>query len=424
MRAVSKWLVLAVALGLLAMSGISAGRPSESTGIARAQEVANDHAVALLDLPHINGVGASLEANGLAVVLVLTERAGVSGIPRELDGVRVVTRVAGKIVALAPPPAGASFTATCSSLTCNLDGSGSTGRRLSFDWDFGDGNTGSGEVVSHTYSVDGTYPVSLTVTDKNGNTDIATQSVEVSDGGGGGGGGHDCFATGDTTARCDRPVPIGVSTGHPSITAGTIGARVTDGTDVYALSNNHVYAASNGATIGDNVLQPGTFDGGADPADAIGTLFDFEPIVFGGALNTIDAAIALSSTNDLDNATPSDGYGTPKSSTVAASINQKVKKYGRTTGQTKGTVQGIGFTVDVNYGSAGVARFVNQIVIGPGSFSAGGDSGSLIVDDGKGRRGGNNGKPVGLLFAGSVFFTIANPIDTVLDRFGVTVDGQ
>src|SRR5262245_18160244 len=30
----------------------------------------------------------------------------------------------------------------------------------------------------------------------------------------------------DPTARCDRPVPIGVSTGHPLVTAGTIGARV------------------------------------------------------------------------------------------------------------------------------------------------------------------------------------------------------
>ena len=42
-----------------------------------------------------------------------------------------------------------------------------------------------------------------------------------------------------TTNRCDRPVPIGVSTGHPNITAGTIGARVNDPSgNVYALSNN------------------------------------------------------------------------------------------------------------------------------------------------------------------------------------------
>ena len=75
-------------------------------------------------------------------------------------------------------------------------------------------------------------------------------------------------------------MPIGVSTGHPDITAGTIGARVTDGTNVYALSNNHVYANKNLAVIGDAVIQPGTFDGGSSPADDIGTLADFEPIVW------------------------------------------------------------------------------------------------------------------------------------------------
>ena len=220
-------------------------------------------------------------------------------------------------------------------------------------------------------------------------------------------------------------MPIGVSTGHPDITAGTIGASVRDAAgNVYALSNNHIYANTNQATIGDAVIQPGPFDGGAVPSDAIGNLWDFEPIVFGGVLNTIDAAIAQSSTGDLGNATPSDGYGTPKSSTIAAFVNQKVKKYGRTTGQTSGSVQGIGFTVDVSYGDDGVARFVDQIIIGPGSFSAGGDSGSLIVDDSKGKGKGDNGRPVGLLFAGSFFVTIANPIYAVLDRFDVTIDGQ
>ncbi|MCH7475599.1 MAG: hypothetical protein IIA27_13125, partial [Gemmatimonadetes bacterium] len=79
-------------------------------------------------------------------------------------------------------------------------------------------------------------------------------------GGGGGGGGEDDEV--DPTARFDRPVPIGVSTGHPDITAGTIGARVIDANNaVYALSNNHVYANRNAAQIGDAVIQPGTFDG-------------------------------------------------------------------------------------------------------------------------------------------------------------------
>jgi len=227
----------------------------------------------------------------------------------------------------------------------------------------------------------------------------------------------------DPTARFDRPVPIGVSTGHPDITAGTIGCRVTDGTNVYALSNNHVYANENKAGIGEAVIQPGTYDGGTVANDTIGTLAAYEPITFDGSDNTIDAAIALSSTSLLGNATPSDGYGTPKSTTHAAYLNQPVKKYGRTTGLTKGRVYALNAVVNVGY-DTGVARFVNQIVISPGSFSAGGDSGSLVVFDGKGRDKAQDLKPIGLLFAGSSFVTIANPIDLVLDRFGVDVDGQ
>ena len=217
----------------------------------------------------------------------------------------------------------------------------------------------------------------------------------------------------------ERPVPIGVSTGHPDITAGTIACRVTNGTNVYALSNNHIYANKNRAYIGDNVLQPGTYDGGVDPDDAIGTLAAFEPIVFRRwARNEIDAAIALSDTDRLGNATPPDGYGTPNSITAAAYVNQLVKKYGRTTGETNGVITAINATVRVGY-SRGTARFVKQIIVESGTeFIGGGDSGSLLVtNDG-------NRNPVGLLFAGTDdgLLAVANRIDLVLNRFGVTVD--
>ncbi|MGH7457200.1 MAG: hypothetical protein ACRENG_37975, partial [bacterium] len=59
---------------------------------------------------------------------------------------------------------------------------------------------------------------------------------------------------------------------------------------------------------------------------------------------------------------------------------------------------------------------INQIVITKRSFSAGGDSGSLVVD--------LSGNPVGLLFAGGSNTTIANPIGAVLTEFGVTIIGD
>jgi hypothetical protein len=223
-------------------------------------------------------------------------------------------------------------------------------------------------------------------------------------------------------ARFPRPVPIGVSTGHPNITAGTISCRVKDASgNVYALSNNHIYADENRATIGDNVLQPGPYDGGKNPQDAIGTLSAFVPIKFDGTNNTVDAAVALSSTPNLGNATPSNGYGKPKSTTASASVGMQVQKYGRTTALTKGRVYATNATVNVQY-DQGVARFVGQIIITPGNFSAGGDSGSLVVKSD--RNANENNKPVGLLFAGSQTITVANPINAVLSAFGVSVDGE
>jgi len=229
----------------------------------------------------------------------------------------------------------------------------------------------------------------------------------------------------DPTARFLRPVPIGVSTGNEGeCSAGTIGARVKNSKGkVYALSNNHVYALENTATIGSQVLQPGLYDTNCvfDPNNVIGKLFAYVPINFGSSNNTVDAAIALSSTADLSNATPSNGYGAPNSTTVTAILGQAVQKYGRTTSLTKGTINGINATVTVNYGASGTATFVSQVTVGSSRpFIKAGDSGSLLVTYDA------NYYPVGLLFAGnsSGQYAIANPIDLILTSFGVKIDGK
>lgn len=222
-----------------------------------------------------------------------------------------------------------------------------------------------------------------------------------------------------------RPVPIGVSTGQIDVTAGTIAARVVSGSDVFALSNNHVYANRNAAKIGDQVLQPGTVDGGVNPADAIGTLHDFEPIRFCSPFptcpaNRIDAAIATTTVDQLGNSTPSNGYGTPRIETARARLGMEVQKYGRTTGHTVSRISGINATMNVGFRD-NTARFTGQIVISSGNFSGPGDSGSLIVSAGTGE---DARRPVALLFAGSQTSTLANPIDLVLERFNVTIDGN
>jgi PKD repeat protein len=59
------------------------------------------------------------------------------------------------------------------------------GNVVSWSWNFGDGNTSTQQNPSHTYASDGTYTVSLTVTDNGGLSDSTTQDVTVSSGGGG-----------------------------------------------------------------------------------------------------------------------------------------------------------------------------------------------------------------------------------------------
>jgi hypothetical protein len=87
-----------------------------------------------------------------------------------------------------------------------------------------------------------------------------------------------------------------------------------------------------------------------------------------------------------------------------------VAKLGRTTGLTRGVVSAVEVDrVIVGY-DAGERRFDDQVEISPrgrGVFSRGGDSGSLIVDDGR--------HPAALLFAGNdADTTYANPIAAVL----------
>ncbi|MCP4107562.1 MAG: PKD domain-containing protein, partial [Desulfobacteraceae bacterium] len=66
--------------------------------------------------------------------------------------------------------------------TISFDGSGSyaqSGMIQSWNWNFGDGHTGSGSEVSHIYSDAGTYQAVLTVTDTNGLSSSASVSLPI-----------------------------------------------------------------------------------------------------------------------------------------------------------------------------------------------------------------------------------------------------
>jgi PKD repeat protein len=54
------------------------------------------------------------------------------------------------------------------------------GMIVAWDWDFGDGSTGAGEMVTHTYTMVNDYLVTLTVTDNDGKMDSQVRAMIIS----------------------------------------------------------------------------------------------------------------------------------------------------------------------------------------------------------------------------------------------------
>jgi hypothetical protein len=97
---------------------------------------------------------------------------------------------------------------------------------------------------------------------------------------------------GEVNRQKHRPVMPGISVGHYQITAGTLGVIVEKGGDAYILSNNHVLADTNAASVGDAIYQPAAADMGSDK-DKVAELAEFVPIDFATtAENTVDCALA------------------------------------------------------------------------------------------------------------------------------------
>jgi hypothetical protein len=221
-----------------------------------------------------------------------------------------------------------------------------------------------------------------------------------------------------------RPAPIGVSiSNNLECATGTLGCVVEKAGKKYILSNNHVLARENLASIGEDIVQPGRYDNKPKCANRvadnkIADLSEFVVLGFDGTdTNLVDAAIAELSTSDFTCATLPQFYGLPSSTPVDATLGLPVKKVGRTSVLTTGTITAVNATIRVGY-SGGVALFVGQIVTSR-HFIKSGDSGSLMVTNDA------NSNPVGLLFAGtSDGVAIANSIEEVLQAFNVSICGN
>jgi len=235
-----------------------------------------------------------------------------------------------------------------------------------------------------------------------------------------------------------RPAPGGVSVGHHRVTAGTLGVLFYDRRDAHPLilSNNHVLANSalqggRHAATGDAILQPGVLDGGRQE-DRIGALERWVPLAApsagsgllgrlfsslarpseapeAAARNLVDAAVAAPTSAAVVEARILEigkvlGAGNPR-------LGLKVRKSGRTTGYTEGTITDLHATIRVGGYHGREVQFHDQIVLT--TMLEGGDSGSLLLDV--------ENRAVGLCFAGSDRLSLANPIGAVLQALDLVV---
>jgi len=210
--------------------------------------------------------------------------------------------------------------------------------------------------------------------------------------------------------------------------SGTLGSLVTKGGVQYILSNNHVLARVDQAAVGEDISQPGLIDNGCSVATVVA---DFSQAVRLGTQN-VDAALAQVRSGLMDSTGKILDIGVPCATPGTPRVGLAVAKSGRTTGCQQGTIGSINTNVSVQYqrrcgsGQKFVISYTNQVVINSTTFSAGGDSGSLIVSgacSATGQETNGDNAPVALLFAGSSSSTIGNPIQDVVNALGISFVG-
>lgn len=193
--------------------------------------------------------------------------------------------------------------------------------------------------------------------------------------------------------------------------SGTLGAIVKDKVSGAraALTNFHVACVDSGWSVGDRQVQPSRGDTGSVPGDEFGAIARAVLSAnVDGAVLSIDAG-KTSAASVVD-------IGVVRG-TKPATLGMAVRKRGRTTGLTYGSVDGLSLSVNVDYGDGiGTRLLTNQVSITSDTaknplFSDHGDSGSVIVDAA--------GYVVALLFAGAGTNTVGNPIAAVLSELNI-----
>ena len=217
--------------------------------------------------------------------------------------------------------------------------------------------------------------------------------------------------------------------------SGTFGALVKSDKYLMALSNNHVFGACNHTEVGQPVLSPSAVDASPNLIAPREICRHHEIIELRSGtpalvpLMQADAATAIVQEEDAVSSWQGDninGYDTP-SPAISPKSGMRVKKFGRTTGLTLGTVESMIALMSLPYKNrhfSSTVWFTNVWIIradaDSGIFALPGDSGSLVVaEDGR--------SAIGLLFAATSRgeYGFIAPICTILDELGLSlVDGH
>jgi len=215
--------------------------------------------------------------------------------------------------------------------------------------------------------------------------------------------------------------PIRVKTNAPNVNEGargTLGCVVTDGTNQYILSCNHI------------LRRNGRVPADPEYANVVSAYFvGDQPVIAGPRqfvplnhyrTNLADCGLALVAPGREEVQPTFPGPYKLTAKTPSCPVKgMKVVKFGAVTGLTKGNIVDADLDLFVDY-SFGTFRFTNQVLIecghGSDNFATAGDSGSIVIDE-------DTKQAVAMIFAASGGFAVACPLDAALkelaDKAGV-----
>jgi DNA/RNA endonuclease G (NUC1) len=137
-----------------------------------------DLEVMAVNMPNVAGIRNVPWQTYLTTVDAIEALTGydlLANLPDKVENI-VEAGIKPPIAAIDGPYAASEGGSIAMSAAASLDPNGTV---VSYAWDFGDGTTGTGPSVTHTYAQDGVYSITVTVTDNDGLTDsvLATASV-------------------------------------------------------------------------------------------------------------------------------------------------------------------------------------------------------------------------------------------------------